>query len=300
MRDWDMLRYVLAISREGGLSGAARALDVTHATVSRQLARAEAELGVALFTRLATGLEPTEAWREVAARAGAIEAEMLALDLSLAATEQTERLRVTIPPLMVDEFFASDIKVFRQECPQVRLEIRGDNRLLNLHRREADVAIRISHDPAESLWGRIVARQRNGWFAAPGFRAEHAAVLERGEAGALPYIGFSGWPQPVPKDLLMRFPGAEPVLECDDLMVGLSFMRAGIGMSRAPWLIGNGDPGLEHVPQLPLREYAPIWLLTHPELRRNALVRRFMSFMADRYAGRAEAYLGPEADEFPI
>lgn len=39
--DWDTLRLVLAIDRHGGVSGAARYLGVTHATVSRRLARAE-------------------------------------------------------------------------------------------------------------------------------------------------------------------------------------------------------------------------------------------------------------------
>jgi len=287
-----MLRYVLAIYREGGISGAARVLDVTHATVSRQLARAEAALGAALFIRLATGVEPTQAGREVAARAEAIEAEMLALDLALAAREQTERLRVTIPPLMVDRFFAEDIALFRKENPQVFIEVRGDNRLLDLHRREADVALRIAHEPTESLWGRIIARQRNGWFASPVFCEEHRAVLNGEVAGPLPVITFSRWPSPVPKDLLTQVPLAEPVIECDDMAAALPLMRAGLGMSRAPWVIGNADPGLVHLPQLPLRNYAPIWVLTHPDLRRNALVRKFMGFVAGRYEARATEYLG--------
>lgn len=293
MRDWDMLRYVLAIAREGGINGAARSLDVTHATVSRQLARAEAACGVALFERLPTGVQPTDAGREVAARAAAVEAEILALDIALAAQEKSETLRVTVPPLMADGLFAADIAEFRRHNPGVLLEIRGDNRVLNLHRREADVALRIAHAPAEDLWGRIVARQRTGWFASPEFRRAHAGVLERGGRGALPFIGLTAWPLPVPKDLAERFPGAERVLDCDDLMAALAFMRGGLGIGRAPWVAGSVIARLDHVAQLPLRDYAPIWILTHPDLRRNPLVRRFMAFMAERFAARPEAYMGP-------
>ena len=55
MSDWDVFRYVLAIQRHGGLSGAARALGVNHATVSRQLDRAEKQIGAKLFDRFQSG-----------------------------------------------------------------------------------------------------------------------------------------------------------------------------------------------------------------------------------------------------
>ena len=37
--DWNDLRLVLAVAREGSLSGAARKLGVTHSTVFRRLDR---------------------------------------------------------------------------------------------------------------------------------------------------------------------------------------------------------------------------------------------------------------------
>ena len=47
--------------REGFLSGAARALGVTHPTVGRHIAALEQALGLVLFTRSQQGLLPTEA-----------------------------------------------------------------------------------------------------------------------------------------------------------------------------------------------------------------------------------------------
>ena len=58
--DWDTLRLVLAIDRHGGVSGAARFLGVTHATVSRRLARAEADANLQFFERLPAGLRLTD------------------------------------------------------------------------------------------------------------------------------------------------------------------------------------------------------------------------------------------------
>ena len=57
--DWNDLRYVLAIVREGTLVGAAAALGVAHSTVGRRLSGLEERLGVRLFDRTPDGFVPT-------------------------------------------------------------------------------------------------------------------------------------------------------------------------------------------------------------------------------------------------
>lgn len=57
--DWDDLRVFLALARAGTLRGAARALGVNHATVTRRLGQLEAGLETRLFDRRPDGLVPT-------------------------------------------------------------------------------------------------------------------------------------------------------------------------------------------------------------------------------------------------
>lgn len=57
--DWDDLRYFLAVSERGSISGAARFLNVNHSTVLRCLASLEKRLGARLFDRLPDGYEMT-------------------------------------------------------------------------------------------------------------------------------------------------------------------------------------------------------------------------------------------------
>lgn len=76
MNSWDDLRTVLEISRSGSLSGAARQLGVSHATVFRRLRNIERRLGVLLFERSPGGYQPTLAGEEMAQAAARVHQEV--------------------------------------------------------------------------------------------------------------------------------------------------------------------------------------------------------------------------------
>lgn len=289
MQDWDIFRYILAIRRHGGLSGAARALGVTHATVSRNLGRAEEMLGVRLFDRRPDGLVATAEGEAAVRRAEAAEAEFLALDASLAGAEAGP-LTITVPPLMLRTHLAGDLRDFVAASPGLELSVLSDNRVFDLHRREADLAIRVTRRPADSLWGRRIAGQRAGYFATPDFIAAHREALEAG--GPVPLISFTAWPDPVPKELAGILPGAFVAARCDDMPAGIELVKAGLGLTRMPLFAGRSEPALTLIQTLPTPAYAPVWLLTHPDMRRAPLVRRAMRFLARRYAASAGLYAG--------
>src|SRR5690349_11411804 len=76
--NWDDVRIFLAVARAGQILGAAKRLDLNHATVSRRIAGLEAALAAKLFRRLTTGSELTPAGERFLAIAERMEAEMLA------------------------------------------------------------------------------------------------------------------------------------------------------------------------------------------------------------------------------
>ncbi|MHC9293031.1 LysR family transcriptional regulator [Mycobacterium sp. LTG2003] len=73
--DLRVLEYVLAIAREGSVSAAARHLNVTQPTISRQLRELEKRLGTQLFERGRRGLTLTAAGNAFAGRATRVLAE---------------------------------------------------------------------------------------------------------------------------------------------------------------------------------------------------------------------------------
>lgn len=288
----------MAVAREGGLSGAARVLDVNHATVSRQLAKAEEAAGVRFFTRLASGLQATEAGEVAIAHAEEIEAQMVALDMALAARDETEEgeLRVTIPPLLFEDHFAEDVKEFKELHPAIDLQILGATEMLNLHRREADVAIRVTQSPEESLWGRMATPQRAGWFAAPEFVDRYRDALEgRDPQTPLPYIAYLAWSTAPPKGLFADIANGTVAVRTDDMISAMALARRGVGMVRTSHFLGMGDPSLVPVPTIPLTDHVPIWVLTHPDLRHVPRVTEFMRFIAARFTARRDLYMGSDS-----
>ena len=294
MEDWDDLRFVLAAARAEGLSGAARALGTTHATVSRRIARIEADLGQPLFDRLPTGLRLTAAGAEALAIAESVEDRILALDLALAARGQGMEgtLRVTVPPLLITEAVAADFRAFREAHRRVDLEVLGDNRILNLHRREADVAIRVSRNPSETLWGRQLTAQHATYYASDAVaRAAEAAIAADDPTHPLPFVSFTAWSEPVPAAIRAQFPRIEVAARCDDMVAGLRLAVAGMGAVRMPVFLGAATEGLRRIAGTPVSDYSPIWILTHPDLRHTPRVTAFMRFLGDRFAARRADYV---------
>src|SRR6185503_11962490 len=81
--DWDDFRFLLAISREGTLSGAARALKVDQSTVSRRLSAIESAASAKLFDRTPEGYVLTPAGRAVLPSLEQIEGSAISVERKL-------------------------------------------------------------------------------------------------------------------------------------------------------------------------------------------------------------------------
>ncbi|MBK1866066.1 LysR family transcriptional regulator [Aestuariivirga sp. YIM B02566] len=77
--NWNDIRYLLAVSRHGGLTGASRELKVSQSTVARRIETLETALRTRLFERHTNGYELTEAGRGMVDRAIPIESRMVEL-----------------------------------------------------------------------------------------------------------------------------------------------------------------------------------------------------------------------------
>ena len=155
--NWDDARIFLAVARAGQILGAARRLELNHATVSRRVAALEDALGAKLFRRLTTGSEPTPAGERFLAIAERMEADMIAARSELAGGDEaiSGTVRIGAPDGFGVAFLASRLGALTAEHRDLKIQLVPVPRSFSLSRREADIAI-TTERPSE---GRLVAQK---------------------------------------------------------------------------------------------------------------------------------------------
>ncbi|MDA8746918.1 LysR family transcriptional regulator [Litoreibacter sp.] len=279
MHDWDDLRYVLETVRQGGLSGAARVLKVNHATVSRRIAAIETTVGARLFDRLPGGYRATDAGLEAARAAEKMEAASAELSRNIAARDQSLSgdLTITAPQLMVERILSPILLDFRAVHPDIMVNVVATNEQVSLTNREADVAFRFGDNPSNILVGVRVTEQKAAAFAS------HAQIARLAADPNLPldWVRFAHWPG-LPEQITSVWPNRQVTLVVDDMIAAIGAVRAGIGATRMACFLGDTDNELARLPGVALFDYAPIWILTHPDLKDVPRVAAFMDFAATR------------------
>lgn len=281
MEDWNDLRLVLAITRAGSLSAAARALGVNHSTVFRRLASVEARLGVRLFERLPAGAYAlTPAGERMATAAERVESETAALDLDLLGADRrlTGRLRVTCSETLAYALLTECVAGFRRNHPGITVDLVVDNRVLSLSRREADVALRVARPRQPDLHGRKLADLAWALYARP----DLLPAGGRSASQAWPAAPFIGWEETVTgvnsADWLAReIPEDAFVYRTNSVVNQMIAARSGIGVALLPCFLGDAEPTLVRaVPELIREIERELWIVTHADLRRTARVGAFM------------------------
>ena len=286
---WDDLRLVLAVSRGRTLAAAGRALGVDPSTVYRRLGTVERRLGASLFERLAGGYAPTALGNDLVATAERMEQATLGLEervASGASARLAGTLRLTAPDDVAHHLALPIIVGFRQDHPEVEFELVIENRLLNLTRREADIALRPTRSPPPHLYGRRASGLASAVYGQSRFAGS--------PWNDLPWVGWEeGLGPEAYADWLRRLaPRARRVCRSGSLLHQAAAAGAGLGVALLPCFLGDADSSLRRLsPPLPDLE-SDLWLLTPAEVRRRAVVRRFME-RAFQFLKAERRRLGP-------
>ena len=139
----DLASFVRVVEL-GTISAAATAQGVPKSTITRRVARLESELGVELLRRSARSFTVTEDGRLLHRRSAAAVRELMDAEQALAAASETPngRLVITAPDFGRSEAFAELIVEYRARCPDVTVEVRLENRVVDLIHEGVDVGIR--------------------------------------------------------------------------------------------------------------------------------------------------------------
>src|SRR5262249_6253175 len=123
---------------------AARLLGVNATTVGRRLQSLEEAVGVPLFRRTRAGLLPTEEGTRLSAHAVRMEEEVLACQRALQGGGLDGPVRITSGDGVLASLLVPALGELLRRHPQLQVELCGSSQHLDLSRREADVALRLS------------------------------------------------------------------------------------------------------------------------------------------------------------
>ncbi|WP_236571684.1 LysR family transcriptional regulator [Rhodovarius lipocyclicus] len=290
---WDDFRLIAAVAETRNLPAAAARLGIDHSTVFRRLRQVEALLGTPLFERHRAGYTLTPAGEEMAALAARVDEDITAVTRRLSGSlpVPSGEVRLATSDSLLMELLMPMLARFRHANPAIRLDVVTGNAALNLSRRDADVAVRATDNPPDTLVGRRAARiawALYGSVMAPpphDPEAEADWVCLGDNLAGLQVVRHARAMVP-PERLAGRF----------DTVLGLAqAVAAGVGVGHLPCFIGDLWPTLTRLAP-PRPEYASdLWLLTHPDLRHTPRVRALMDSLAAQIAEKRDMIEGGAA-----
>lgn len=291
------LPLILALSRERTLAGAAEALDVDLSTVFRRLNALETRLRVRLFDRSTRGYQLTSAGERAASAAERVESELIALDREISGRDQqlSGVLRVTASETLSHAVLPQLFSRFRALHPRIQLVLGIDNRVLDLSRREADVALRVRRPNDSGLFGRRLTGI--AWaFYGP---ADTPSNLRREGKG----FNFSrhvviGWDEPgriiAGEWIAAHVPVERIAYRSNSLVNQLMAVRAGVGIAVLPCYLADRDDRVRRISGVLPDLASELWIVTHQDLKNTARIRAFLSVIGDAIAAERRAFEGQD------
>jgi len=288
--DWNQVRSFLATAEEGSFSAAARVLNQTQPTVGRQVAALEEALGVTVFERVGKSLRLTTAGTELLVHVR--EMADVANKISLTATGQSQsvegQVRITASDVMSTYQLPAMLKQIRLAAPRLEIDVVAANDLRDLHRREADIAIRHIRPTQPDLIARLVAQASAHLYAASSYLDQVGRPRSEEELAQLDFVSFGdverfiGFLNPVGISVTRK----NFRIGSHSGVVSWELVRQGFGVSVMSDDVAALTPGIERV--LPERDpFAfPIWLATHSELHTARRIRLVFDQLAEQFKAR--------------
>jgi DNA-binding transcriptional LysR family regulator len=282
------LPVLLACAREGSATQAAARLGISPATALRRLESLEEHLGVRLFDRTPSGLLPTVASELALPWAEQVEGAALGLWREVQGLERRAAgvVRFALLPTVASWFLAPAVGRLRTRHPEVLLELLAASAVVDLVRREADLAMRVLRPTHPDLVVKKLAEVRLAVVASPAFLATHPVT----SLAALPYLA---WDRTIDAGeqrwLDAVVPNANVVLRSTELETLLQAAIAGWGA------LVVGEPlavraGLVRVPvPTPPMPEVPLWLVAHRALRPVPRIAAVWDWVVDEFAALEEA-----------
>jgi len=290
--EWNDLNLILAVGRAGTLAGAARLLGMNHSTVFRRLNNIEQRLGVRLFDRFPSGYVQTEAGEAAIRSAEIIEDQIHDLSRELVGKDLRlqGKIRVTAPEGIAQRILGAHLTRFSELHPDIQIDLIALNGDLQLSRREADLAVRVTTQPPESAIGKRVCDFQFSLYATRAYLQKHARSTAPEYDWVQTYESRDWFTPAVWKKVGRVTPNA--VFTSNSIMAVLNAAKAGQGVAPLPCFLADSEKKLVRVIPPPKEMRMELWLLMHSDLRHTARVKVLLQYLYSELSRQKDQFTG--------
>ncbi len=283
MYDWNDLKYFLALSRQGKLVRAAVRLQVDHTTVSRRIAALEKQLDVRLFDKSPNGYQLTDAGlrllplaEQIETRSNRLYREIAGKDARLSGT-----VRVATPEALGSQVIARHITEFKQQHPDIEIELVAETRRMSLSKREADIAISFSRPDSGRLIAWKLCDYRLRLFASRDYLAGYPPIKSIDDLSQHDFVSYI-------EDLIempeLRFfdntiKNAHVVFRSTNVSAQFNAILEGLGLGLVHCFMAQRENRLQVILPEQVSVERTYWLLVHEDLRHVARVDAVCQFL---------------------
>lgn len=171
----DQLRAFVATAQTGSFTSAADRLGISNRLTSKYVAELESRLGVRLLQRTTRKVGLTPAGDELLARTPALLDEFDAVlnAVSEGSTALSGALRVSAPVTFGEIYVVGMLARFASAHPDISIDLRLDDRFLDIAAEGIDLSFRLGHFDQASLKVRRLGEFRSVLVASPDYLEQH-------------------------------------------------------------------------------------------------------------------------------
>ncbi|QOL83099.1 LysR family transcriptional regulator [Pseudooceanicola spongiae] len=279
MKNWDDLRYLVAVHKTGSMSAAARLLDTNPATVSRRLARLSETLGFDLFLKTPQGWAANEAIGDliecITAFENEIESYLNARDNS-DASAMRGRINIGCPPSIASYVMYPGLKDFIAENPG--LEITFTSQFYQDALGDNDLFVSATRPQQGRLVVRFVGKYATNVYAYPDSPRDGA------------WVGLHARHDRFPPSQQARsiMGGGDPIIRVETLHEVVNTVRATRLPGLMPRIGAKEDPALRLYDPDSRPMQTPLYLCFHETRRKDPLLQLVADWIASRFNSFAE------------
>ena len=270
--NWDHLQYFLAVAKDGRLVVAARSLGVNHTTVSRRIQALERELGVQLFTRNKIGFELTEAGLQLQDIAHQVESQINSINKNISSenTEVTGTVRIGATEGFGTYVIGPILFNLGKMYPRLSIDLLSLPRIVNLSRREADIAITLQR-PTRGPY--LVTKLRDyklKLYASPEYLKLNPEILTRSDLDKQTFISYVD-DLLFSKELSYLDEICKPKqisFRSTSIMSQLQAARSGIGVAILPSFMVSGECNLQEILSNEIEVIRSFWMSMPNEFKK--------------------------------